>query len=55
MRFGKICDIDIGDTDTWRNKVFLTFDTDWCSDDVLSVTLDILEDIRIMESASVTL
>jgi hypothetical protein len=54
MIFGKICDISIDDTNTWQNKIFLTFDTDWCSDDVLSFTLNILEEYDIKATFFIT-
>ena len=41
--FKKIQDINLAQPSSWENEIFLTFDADWCSDDVLSYTLDILE------------
>lgn len=43
MEFAKISDIDIENEKTWQNRIFLTFDLDWCIDGVLEYTLDILE------------
>ena len=43
MPFKKIQDINLAQPSSWENEIFLTFDVDWCSDDVLSYTLDILE------------
>lgn len=43
MIFENINSINVNSESTWLNKAFLTFDTDWCSDEVLSYTLDILE------------
>ena len=43
MPFKKIQDINLAQPSSWENEIFLTFDADWCSDDVLSYTLDILE------------
>lgn len=52
--FSKIVDIDIGCSESWREKIFLTFDIDWCSDEVLSYTLDILEKYKIKATFFVT-
>lgn len=43
MKFETINKIDIYNDLSWKDKIFLTFDIDWCSDEVLSYTLDILE------------
>lgn len=43
ISFGKISQIQVTDISTWKDKVFLTFDIDWASDDVLAYTIDILE------------
>jgi len=37
--FELIKNIDIKDPNSWQNKIFLTFDIDWCSDEVLEYTL----------------
>lgn len=52
--FLKIKDIDISKQESWHNKIFLTFDIDWCSDEVLSYTLDILEKYDIKATFFVT-
>jgi len=44
MRFGKINEIDINDESSWEDVIFLTFDLDWCSDEVLSFTIDLIEE-----------
>ena len=43
MVFENIKTIDVKNKSSWRSKLFLTFDVDWCSDEVLSYTLDIIE------------
>lgn len=43
MIFEQIKNINVIDTSTWIDKIFLTFDMDWCSDEVLSYTLDFIE------------
>jgi len=43
MKFENIKNIDISNPSTWQDKIFLTFDLDWCSDEMLSYTLDIIE------------
>lgn len=41
--FSKISSISVENPSSWMGKLFLTFDLDWCSDDVLSYVLDIVE------------
>jgi len=41
--FELIKNINIKDSKSWENKIFLTFDIDWCSDEVLEYTLDLLD------------
>lgn len=43
MTFANIRDINIQDEKSWKNKIFLTFDIEWASDDILSYLLDIIE------------
>lgn len=43
MSFARIKDIDVGKAATWEEPLFLTFDIDWASDDVLNYTIDIVE------------
>lgn len=35
LKFENIKNIDISNTSTWEDKIFLTFDLDWCSNEVL--------------------
>lgn len=41
--FRNIKDIDIDNNASWQDKIFLTFDIDWCSNEVLSYVVDIIE------------
>lgn len=41
MQIEKISEISINDT--FADKIFITFDLDWCSDEILYYTLDIVE------------
>ncbi len=47
MKFSKIENIDPLKKESWENKIFLTFDIDWCHDEVLQKTLDILSEYNI--------
>jgi len=49
-----ISNIDLKNSSSWKNKIFLTFDMDWCSDEVLDYTLDILEEKSIQATFFVT-
>jgi len=39
--FEMIKHIDVNNELSWKNKIFLTFDIDWYSDEVLSSNLEI--------------
>jgi hypothetical protein len=54
MEFELIRNIDIKDPKTWEDKVFLTMDTDWSNDDVLSYVLDMLEEKNIKATIFLT-
>ena len=41
--FGKISEINPLKPLSWQNKIFLTFDVDWAHDEILSDTLDLVE------------
>jgi len=43
MEFENIRNIKPDDADTWKEKIFLTFDVDWASDEVLAYLLDMVE------------
>lgn len=42
-QFGCVGEIDPARPETWRDRVFLTFDIDWANDDVIEDTLDLVE------------
>ncbi len=54
MTFENIKNIDISNPSSWQDKIFITFDIDWCSDEVLSYTLDIIEKHNIKATFFVT-
>lgn len=54
MTFENIKYINVKNTSSWQNKIFLTFDIDWASDEVLSYTLDIIEKYDIKATFFVT-
>ena len=54
MTFENIKNIDLYCPSTWEDKIFLTFDIDWASDEVLSYTLDIIEKYNIKATFFVT-
>lgn len=43
MKLARIDSIDPGDAATWSESLFVSLDLDWCHDDVLAQTLDLLE------------
>ena len=47
MKTQKICSINIENSNSWKNKIFLTFDIDWASDDVFYYTLDLLNNYNV--------
>jgi hypothetical protein len=54
MKFENIKNIDITNEVSWKEVLYITFDIDWCSDDVLSYTLDIVEKYNISATFFVT-
>ena len=52
--FSRIAEIIVGDKSTWQGKVFLTFDLDWCSDEVLGYTIDLVEEAEVSATWFVT-
>ena len=54
MKFENIKNINLENSSSWEDKIFLTFDIDWCSDEVLSFTLDIIEKNNIKATFFVT-
>jgi len=47
MEFEKIQNINVEKESSWKDKIFLTFDVEWATDEVLSYTLDILQEKNI--------
>ncbi len=45
--FGRISEIKIGEAQTWDNKIFLTFDTDWAADEIIADTASLIRDAGI--------
>lgn len=54
MKFETINAIKVNDPATYVDKLFITFDIDWCSDEVLSYTLDLLEEHNVKATFFVT-
>ena len=54
MVFENIKNINVINPSSWKDKMFLTFDIDWCSDEVLLYTLDIIEKYNIKATFFVT-
>jgi hypothetical protein len=54
LKFENIKNINLENPSSWEDKIFLTFDIDWCSDEVLSFTLDIIEKNNIKATFFVT-
>jgi len=54
MYFEKINKIKIYDESSWREKIFITFDLDWCADEILTYLLDILADYDVLCTLFIT-
>ncbi len=54
MIFENVKTINVNDELSWKDKIFLTFDIDWCSNEVLSYTLDIIEKYNVKATFFVT-
>lgn len=54
MMFDILKHIDPDDENSWKNKLFLTFDVDWACDDVLKHTIEIVENANIAATWFVT-
>jgi hypothetical protein len=52
--FRAISSINIDDDSSWENAIFITFDIDWASDNVLNDTIDLVEATGIAASGFVT-
>lgn len=54
MIFDNIKNIKICNKESWKEKVYITLDIDWCSDEVLNFTLDIIKKKNIKATFFVT-
>ena len=54
LKFDLIENINPNDPKTWNDKIFLTFDIDWASDQVISYTIKLLENFNIPATWFVT-
>jgi hypothetical protein len=54
IEFDTISNISPIDENSWRNKIFLTLDIDWASDEVLEYTIDIIEKANVSATWFVT-
>jgi len=54
MEFSTVSEIRPGSRNTWEDKVFVTMDIEWSSDDVLSDTIDLVEDAGVAATWFVT-
>ena len=52
--FQSICRIDFNRPETWEGRIFLTFDIDWATDEVLSDTIDLVEAAQVCATWFVT-
>jgi len=54
MNFKTISQIDADNPESWRDSVFITIDIDWCHDEVLNYTIDLLERANVAATWFVT-
>ena len=54
MIFKKIKDIDLNNLEDFKDKIFITFDVDWCSDEILNYTLNIIEKYDVKSTFFIT-
>ena len=52
--FGRVSEIQPASPETWRNRLFLTFDIDWACDEVLADTVRLVEAAGVMATWFVT-
>lgn len=52
--FSTISKINLENPESWRDKVFLTFDIDWAHDDVLAECIDLVEEADVSATWFVT-
>lgn len=53
-RFARLSEIQPNDAASWEDKLFLTFDIDWACDDVLSYSIDMVEQAGVAATWFVT-
>jgi len=54
MNFKKIKQIKVNAKSQLKNNIFITFDTDWCSDEVLNYSLDLLNNYKVNSTFFIT-
>jgi hypothetical protein len=54
MRFENIKYINLNARSSWQDKIFLTFDIDWCSDELLLYALNFIEEYKLKATFFVT-
>ena len=52
--FSLLSKINPTDINSWRNKVFLTFDIDWAHDDIISDSFNLIKDFNVSSTWFVT-
>ena len=52
--FSKISSIVPNDLESWQKKIFLTFDLDWAHEEVISDTIDLIDQSGISSTWFVT-
>lgn len=52
--FGNLNEVSVENTPSWSDRVFLTFDLDWCSDHVLEYCIDLVEEAGVPATWFVT-
>jgi hypothetical protein len=52
--FSKISDINLSESDSWCNNLFLTFDIDWAHDEVLNHTIEMVEKVDVCATWFIT-
>ncbi len=54
MEFSTISQIRVEAPETWKGKLFLTFDLDWAHDDVIGDVIDLVESVDISATWFIT-
>ena len=53
-RFGRIAEITLSNGASWRDRLFLTVDIDWATDEVIADTVDLIEEAGVSATWFVT-